>query len=97
MPWSVMAYGVCVNSTAIANLHRVQVTSASNTIDKTVAASCAGQQVYGIGFSQALAAGHTLVQSLVVDDSDGHTYARHDPDGAPNPWTLTTQLICGDE
>jgi hypothetical protein len=95
--WSVVAYGVCVNSNAVANLHRVQSTSASTVNDKTEDASCGGQQVYGIGMTQANAAGHTLLQSIVPSDGDGSVTVKRDPDGAPKPWTVTTQLVCGDE
>ena len=95
--WSVVAYGVCVNNNAVTNLHRVQATSASNLNDKTQVADCDDQQVYGIGMSQALAAGHTLLQSIVPSDDDGSVTIKHDPDGAPDPWSVSTQLVCGDE
>jgi hypothetical protein len=97
--WSVVAYGVCVNSNAVANLRRVQSSSASNLVDKTQVADCDGQQVFGIGMTQAIAAGHTLLQSIIPSEGavNGTVAVRHDPDGAPNPWSVTTQLVCGDE
>lgn len=95
--WSVHAFAVCVNANAVSNLNRVQVTSASNVNDKFVSADCGGQQVYGIGASQSLAAGHTLLQSLSATDIDGHIAVEADPTGVPNAWTATAQLICGDE
>lgn len=95
--WSVLAYGVCVNNNAVTDLHRVQTTSGSSLTDKTQNASCGAQQVYGIGFSQATAAGHTMVQSAVVSETAGYVGVVADPTGAPNPWSVATQLVCGDE
>ncbi|GIH02537.1 hypothetical protein Rhe02_06040 [Rhizocola hellebori] len=95
--WSVVAYGVCVNSSAVSNLNRVQQASASTVGDKTRDADCGGQQVYGIGMSQANSAGHTLLQSIIPADTDGTTTVRTDPTGAPEAWSVSTQLVCGDE
>lgn len=90
--WSIRAYGLCAESQA--NRELVSSTTASNSLNKSAAATCpAGKELTGTGFDIDHDNGRVAVEDLWPKDTEAYAYASEVAGNSGN-WALTTYAIC---
>ena len=91
--WFVQAFAICGQPPP--GLQRVAATSANNSADKSVSASCpAGKRVLGAGGDINTSNGQILLDGLVPNNTSVALNAREDETGNTANWSLTAYAIC---
>lgn len=97
--WTVSAYGVCVNQSAISGLELIETTSPTNFLAKDQSTYCPrGKQVYGLGAAKFYSGQDALYQTLRPEPDNAPGWANAlvtpDPTGASKAWSVKVQAIC---
>jgi hypothetical protein len=93
--WSLKAVAIC--ATPPAGLERVSATSASDSLDKSVTATCpAGKRLLGTGGELAGGGGQVALNDLIPPSGLGSVTVRalEDGDGTTANWSVTAHAIC---
>jgi hypothetical protein len=93
--WSLWAYGVCANP--LPGLELVTATSAVNSADKVVGATCpVGKDLHGLGAETAGAVGQTIHAGVYPDATLTSTVdlSLEDPTGISGNWYTRAYAIC---
>lgn len=93
--WSVTAYATCGVDTR--NLQRIQFTSATDSLNKTVFVGCpSGLRLYGLGAELNGALGRVLLDDLTPNPTlTGVTVAAFENGAFAGNWSVTGFAICG--
>lgn len=93
--WSVTVYAVCGVNTL--NLQRIQFTSATNSLSKTVFVGCpSGLRLYGLGAELNGAIGRVFLDDLTPNSAlTGVTVTAFENGAFAGNWNVTGYAICG--
>ena len=93
--WSIVAHAICANT--VPGLERMVVTSALNSVDKSVAPACPQyKQLVGAGYDTNAGNGQVSVNSVFspLDLENVNIGAFEDENGQAGPWSLTGYAVC---
>ncbi|MDG4770186.1 hypothetical protein [Solwaraspora sp. WMMD792] len=93
--WSLWSYGVCANP--LPGLQLVTATSAVNSTDKVVGASCpAGKRLHGLGAEITGGVGQAIHAGVYPDAAltSAVDISLEDPTGIPGNWYTRAYAIC---